>query len=152
MVWSVAWEEVLSQTSVCSPHSLPLRRFFDSHTTWHIVAFYCYSRIVAGRVPSRHFWASSSPGVQALSLGEAALLEVSKAAEEDRGDVAVVPGFVTTEESEGLLQEIRRTLRGKRYLYNHWDGVRLVVVCFQRLSYILTCISIILRPKTKFEF
>ena len=109
------------------------RRLFDSRTTSHAVASYCCSRIVAGRVPSRHFWASSSPEVQALSLGDAALLEVSKTAEEDRGDVAVVPGFMTTEESECLLEEIRRTLRGKRYLYNHWDGVRLVVVCFQCL-------------------
>ncbi|CAI8000411.1 Alpha-ketoglutarate-dependent dioxygenase alkB homolog 7, mitochondrial, partial [Geodia barretti] len=57
-----------------------------------------------------------------FSLGDPALLEASVTAEIDCGDVGVLPGFVTEDESESLLVEIRRTLRGKRYLYNHWDG------------------------------
>ena len=57
--------------------------------------------------------------------GDPALLEHSEAAVEDCRDVLVVPEFVTAEEGETLLREINRTLRGKSYQYNHWDGVRL---------------------------
>ena len=56
-------------------------------------------------------------------VGNAELLECSETVAEDCRDVMVVPEFVSEEEGEGLLQEISRTLRGKRYLYNHWDGV-----------------------------
>lgn len=55
--------------------------------------------------------------------GDDTLLECSEAAIEDCKDVLVVPEFISAEEGELLLQEISRTLRGKRYLYNHWDGV-----------------------------
>ena len=55
--------------------------------------------------------------------GDPALLEHSEAASEDYNDVVVVPEFLTAEEGESLLQEISRILRGKKYLYDHWDGV-----------------------------
>ena len=61
--------------------------------------------------------------------GEAALLDYSEAAREDCASMVVVPGFVSAEEERSLMQEIGRTLRGKRYLYDHWDGVSVVVVC-----------------------
>ena len=75
-----------------------------------------------GRVTSRP--RSTSPRRGPLLRGDAALLECSEAAREDcNRDVVVVPEFVSAEEEASLLQEIGRTLRGKRYLYNHWDGV-----------------------------
>lgn len=52
------------------------------------------------------------------------LLDYSPAAEEDSGGFVVIPNFISLEEEESLLQDIRRTLRGKRYQYDHWDGVR----------------------------
>lgn len=55
--------------------------------------------------------------------GDDDLLECSEAAIEDCKDVLVVPEFISAEEGESLLHEINRTLRGKRFLYNHWDGV-----------------------------
>lgn len=74
----------------------------------------------SGRVASRPTsTASRTPSVQ----GDDTLLECSEAAIEDCKDVLVVPEFINAEEGESLLQEISRTLRGKRYLYNHWDGV-----------------------------
>ena len=83
------------------------------------------SLLISGRVPSRPVCKSSSHTPRRpFSLGDPALLEASVTAEIDCGDVGVLPGFVTEDESESLLVEIRRTLRGKRYLYNHWDRVR----------------------------
>jgi len=61
--------------------------------------------------------------------GEAALLDYSETAREDCASMVVVPDFVSAEEERSLMQEIGRTLRGKRYLYDHWDGVSVVVVC-----------------------
>ena len=80
----------------------------------------CRSRI-GGRVPSRGICAGFRQGL--LDRGDRELLEASQAAEKDCGDVAVLPEFVTAGEGECLLREIERGLRGKRYLYNHWDGV-----------------------------
>ena len=74
----------------------------------------------SGRASSRQ---KSTTTRRGTLHGDAALLECSEAATEDCRDVLVVPEFVSTEEEGSLLQEIDRTLRGKKYLYNHWDGV-----------------------------
>ena len=52
------------------------------------------------------------------------LLHCNDAAREDSRDITVIPDFVSEEEEQSLLQDIGRTLRGKRYQYDHWDGVR----------------------------
>lgn len=59
--------------------------------------------------------------------GKIDLLEYSEAAREDCASMVVVPDFVSAKEERSLMQEIGRTLRGKRYLYDHWDGVRVAV-------------------------
>lgn len=74
----------------------------------------------SGRVPC-----STAPSVH----GDDTLLECSEAALEDCKNVLVIPEFISVEEGESLLQEISRTLRGKRYLYNHWDGVGADCAC-----------------------
>ena len=56
--------------------------------------------------------------------GDPTLLERSEAASEDCSNVVVIPEFLTAKEGDNLLEEISRTLRGKKYLYDHWDGVR----------------------------
>lgn len=60
---------------------------------------------------------------ESVATGKADLLDYSEAAREDCGSMVVVPDFVSAEEERSLMQEIGRTLRGKRYLYDHWDGV-----------------------------
>ena len=52
------------------------------------------------------------------------LLHCNHAAKEDSRDMIVIPDFISEEEEQSLLQDISRTLRGKRYQYDHWDGVR----------------------------
>ena len=74
----------------------------------------------SGRVSLRQ---SSTAVHRGIPAGDEELLTCSETAAEDCRDVLVVPGFVSEEEGERLLQEISRTLRGKKYLYNHWDGV-----------------------------
>ena len=83
---------------------------------------------ISGRVPSRSACGSTQRGTL---LGEPSLVEASEAAAGDRGQLAVVPGFATAEEGESLLRDIARSLRGKRYLYDHWDGVRPQYFCTQ---------------------
>ncbi len=56
-------------------------------------------------------------------VADPSLLDCSRAAAQDVDDFAVIPNFVSGEEEEQLMVDIRRTLRGKKYLYDHWDGV-----------------------------
>ncbi len=51
------------------------------------------------------------------------LVDCSKAAREDSDGFVVVPDFVSPEEEALLCQDINRTLRGKKYQYDHWDKV-----------------------------
>ena len=51
------------------------------------------------------------------------LIECSDSAWEDSRSLAVIPGFISAEEEQLLLQDISRSLRGKRYEFQHWDGV-----------------------------
>ena len=122
---SVFLGDCLSRWSVvCKTHLCVSRTYFSPSTTTNLVHLSSRSR-KRGRVPSRSISTGFLRGSR-LSLlgGDSSLLEASQAAEEDCGDVAVVPGFVTASEGESLLREIDLTLRGKCYLYNHWDGVR----------------------------
>ena len=57
----------------------------------------------------------------------------------------VIPDFISEEEEQFLLQDISRTLRGKRYQYDHWDGVRTkqeVVTHLSRLKAFVSGIKI----------
>ena len=54
---------------------------------------------------------------------ERSLLEYSPTAEGDSHNFSVIPNFVTPSVEENLLNDINRTLRGKRYQFDHWDGV-----------------------------
>jgi len=47
----------------------------------------------------------------------------TEAARKDSEDIVVVPDFISSEEEQSLLQDVSRTLRGKKYQYQHWDGV-----------------------------
>ena len=68
---------------------------------------------------------NSSGPVRNYNLqGDRGLIECSDAArEEGIKNFAVIPDFISQEEEQSLLQDISRTLRGKRYQYDHWDGV-----------------------------
>jgi len=52
----------------------------------------------------------------------------TEAAREDSADIVVVPDFISSEEEQSLLQDVSRTLRGKKYQYQHWDGVSRSVI------------------------
>lgn len=55
--------------------------------------------------------------------GEDGLVNCTEAARKDSEDIVVVPNFISSEEEQSLLQDVSRTLRGKKYQYQHWDGV-----------------------------
>ena len=55
--------------------------------------------------------------------GDLALLDSSEAAIENINCFSVIPNFISSEEEEQLLVDIDRSLRGKKYQYDHWDGV-----------------------------
>ena len=67
---------------------------------------------------------TSDGGLETLLATANGLLYCNDAAREDSRDMKVIPDFVSEEEEQSLLQDIGRTLRGKRYQYDHWDGVR----------------------------
>lgn len=55
--------------------------------------------------------------------GDPTLLDTSEAAVEDVQCFSVVPNFISPVEEEQLLVDVDRSLRGKKYQYDHWDGV-----------------------------
>ena len=55
--------------------------------------------------------------------GGRSLLEFNEGAEEDSWNFAVIPGFISPEEEESLMMDVSRSLRGKKYQFDHWDGV-----------------------------
>ena len=57
------------------------------------------------------------------SGGDRALLEFSKEAEADSWSFAVIPDFISQEEEQSLMKDISHSLRGKKYQFDHWDGV-----------------------------
>ncbi len=59
-----------------------------------------------------------------FSVADPSLVDCSEAVVNDIKCISVIPDFVSREEEEMLMVEIRRTLRGKKYMYDHWDGVR----------------------------
>lgn len=59
--------------------------------------------------------------------GEDGLVNCTEAARKDSEDIVVVPDFISSEEEQSLLQDVSRTLRGKKYQYQHWDGVSRLV-------------------------
>ncbi len=63
----------------------------------------------------------------ASAEADPALLDCSEAAAQDIKYISVIPNFVSKIEEEQLMVDIHRTLRGKKYMYDHWDGVRFSV-------------------------
>ena len=51
------------------------------------------------------------------------LLEFSASVGRDVQHFRVIPDFVTAEEEQSVLKEVTRALRGRKYQYDHWDGV-----------------------------
>ena len=73
--------------------------------------------------------ASAANSVEQLN-GDRSLLEFSKEAEEDSWSFVVIPDFISSEEEESLMMDISHSLRGKKYQFDHWDGVSdCVCVC-----------------------
>lgn len=63
----------------------------------------------------------SQPLSSKSEMGE--LVDFSPLAEEDLPHFRVVPCFSTSEEERHVLKEISKSFRGKKYQYDHWDGV-----------------------------
>ena len=59
----------------------------------------------------------------AMNIGDRNFLEFSKEAEADSWDFAVIPDFISSEEEQSLISDISRSFRGKKYQFDHWDGV-----------------------------
>ena len=80
---------------------------------------------------SRNVSISNSSGEQLQSgAGDRSLLAFSKEAEGDSWSFAVIPGFISPEEEDSLMTDVTRSLRGKKYQFDHWDGVgERVCVC-----------------------
>ena len=55
--------------------------------------------------------------------GDRSLLDFSDKAEADSWSFAVIPNFVSMEEEQALMVDVRRSIRGKKYQFDHWDGV-----------------------------
>lgn len=73
---------------------------------------------------------SSGEQLPESGAGDRSLLAFSKEAEEDSWSFAVIPGFISREEEDSLMKEVTRSLRGKKYQFDHWDGVgERVCVC-----------------------
>ena len=70
-----------------------------------------------------HLRARDASASSRQRYGDRSLLEFSKEAEEDSWSFAVIPDFVSPEEEESLMRDISRSLRGKKYQFDHWDGV-----------------------------
>lgn len=88
---------------------------------------------------------TSDDGPGTLLATANSLLHCNHAAREDSRDMIVIPNFISEEEEQSLLQDIGRTLRGKRYQYDHWDGVRSkqeVVTHLSRLEAFVTGMKI----------
>jgi len=73
----------------------------------------------------RQVWLHQSVGrlENGGDTGEDGLVNCTEAARKDSEDIVVVPDFISSEEEQSLLQDVSRTLRGKKYQYQHWDGV-----------------------------
>lgn len=56
-------------------------------------------------------------------FGDRSLLDFSKEAEQDSLSFVVVPNFISAEEEGVLMRDVGRSLRGKKYQFDHWDGV-----------------------------
>lgn len=81
----------------------------------------CKRRAKLAAVGVRQF-TESGGSVWARELGgDPNLIDCSPAAEGDRDGFVVIPDFVSVEEEHELCQDIKRTLRGRQYQYDHWD-------------------------------
>lgn len=56
-------------------------------------------------------------------IGDRNLLEFTKEAEIDSWDFAVIPDIISSEDEQSLMSDVSRSLRGKKYQFDHWDGV-----------------------------
>ena len=54
------------------------------------------------------------------------LLCFSENAEADSWSMTVIPDFISTEEEDHLMADVSRSLRGKKYQFDHWDGVSIL--------------------------
>ncbi len=87
------------------------------------VAFqYCKLHFLLRTRPLSHVMYSGSTGL-VTPVADPSLLDCSRAAAQDVDGFAIISNFVSSEEEEQLMVDIRRTLRGRKYLYDHWDGV-----------------------------
>ena len=64
-----------------------------------------------------------------LRNGGRSLLEFSEGSEADSWSFAVIPDFISPEEEQSLMVDISRSLRGKKYQFDHWDGVSRCLEC-----------------------
>ena len=79
-------------------------------------------RLFTKPLKSRNRYASFSTNLEQLN-GDRGLLDFNKEAKEDSWSFAVIPGFISPEEEESLMMDVNRSLRGKKYQFDHWDGV-----------------------------
>lgn len=115
----------LLQPALCRAIKSPLKELIGKLQT--VCACSVSARALSSLL-QRHTQLLSTSGVKAeprpLCTSANDLLHCNDAAREDSRDMKVIPDFVSEEEEQSLLQDIGRTLRGKRYQYDHWDGVR----------------------------
>ncbi|XP_064386959.1 alpha-ketoglutarate-dependent dioxygenase alkB homolog 7, mitochondrial-like [Halichondria panicea] len=82
---------------------------------------YCKLHFLLRTRPLSHVMYSGSTGL-VTPVADPSLLDCSRAAAQDVDGFAIISNFVSSEEEEQLMVDIRRTLRGRKYLYDHWDG------------------------------
>ena len=51
------------------------------------------------------------------------LVEVSESAKEDAQCISIKMNFATPNEERNVVKEVSRVFKGKKYKYDHWDGV-----------------------------
>ena len=107
-----------------------LARPFQAHAKRQWCCFKPIFRHSAGSPPLKCFMTSPfaesrnrTDQIAAMNIGDRNFLEFSKGAEADNWDFAVIPDFISSEDEQSLMNDISRSFRGKKYQFDHWDGV-----------------------------
>lgn len=110
-------------------HLRKLALQFQAHAKRHWCSFKPVFRHSTRSPPLRSFTTSPLTVSRdcsdqiAMNIGDRNSLEFSKEAEADSWDFAVIPDFISSEDEQSLMNDISRSFRGKKYQFDHWDGV-----------------------------
>ena len=83
-----------------------------------------YRRITTG-IPLKNFGGNNS---EKSIIKVSKLVDGSEAAQQEFGDLVVLPDFISEEDEAAIIQEVDFGFRRSKYQYSHWDGVSCYVL------------------------